>query len=93
MRETRLQVFQHLVVQSVHHDWCDVAIGVTDRSGRVDHITFTFSDPFAACDQRDRLLRWQAAQRPLTYVRGGPQAVLLDDEESFYGSFDAEFGR
>jgi hypothetical protein len=93
MFERRLQVFQNLVVQTVQQDLCDVAIGVLDGSGRRDEITFTFSDPFAACEQRDRLLRWKESQRRLTYIRGGAQAVLLDDEEAFYGSFDAEFGR
>jgi hypothetical protein len=76
-------VFQDLVVADVTQDGACVTVHVLDATRRPHRITFHLADRDVANGLADQVMEWQAAARPVSYVRNGGHGALIDERVVF----------
>ena len=83
----RFAVHQHLTVEAVVQRCASVRVEVSGVRGDRQWIDFRFADPAIAAEQAWTIAGWRDRRQPVTYVRGGVESALLDDEELFHRAF------
>jgi hypothetical protein len=84
---TRIEVHQHLMVEDVVVDGDDLCVTVATTLGDHHRVTFHHPDGAGLDAHLLTLRRWMYQCTPVTYVIGGVDGALIDEDAWFAAAF------